>query len=96
MEETLTHVVEELARRGYKEHFQVADARLHALGTGERFDPKDIVIRGYYRFEGVSDPDDMAIVYAIETASGVAASSSTLSACTPIRRSARRSSTSPS
>jgi hypothetical protein len=71
MEETLTHVVEELARRGYKEHFQVADARLHALGTGERFDPKDIVIRGYYRFEGVSDPDDMAIVYAIETASGV-------------------------
>jgi len=30
-----------------------------------------VVIRGYYRFEGVSDPDDMAIVYAIETRSGV-------------------------
>jgi hypothetical protein len=58
MEETLTHVVDELTRRGYKEHFQVVDARLHALGTGNRFDPKDVVLRGYYRFEGVSDPDD--------------------------------------
>ena len=29
--------------------------------------PEDLVIRTFYRFEGVSDPDDMAIVYAIET-----------------------------
>jgi hypothetical protein len=71
MEDTLTHVVEELTRRGYNEHFRVADGRLHALGTGQRFETKDVVIRGYYRFEGVSDPDDMAIVYAIETKSGM-------------------------
>ncbi len=58
MEETLTHVVDELTRRGYKEHFQMVDGRLHALGTGNRFDPKGVVLRGYYRFEGVSDPDD--------------------------------------
>ncbi len=70
MEDTLTHVVEELTRRGYTEHFGVVDGRLHALGTGQRFEPNDVVIRGYYRFEGVSDPDDMAIVYAIETKSG--------------------------
>ena len=71
MEATLTHVVEELTRRGYNEHFRVADGRLHALGTGQRFETKDVVIRRYYRFEGVSDPDDMAIVYAIETKSGM-------------------------
>ena len=71
MEDTLTHVVEELARRGYNEHFGVVDGRLHALGTGKRFEPNDVVIRGYYRFEGVSDPDDMAIVYAIETKNGM-------------------------
>jgi hypothetical protein len=70
MEETLTHVLEELTRRGYKEHFSVVQGQLHTLGTGQRFDPRDVVIRGYYRFEGVSDPDDMAIVYAIETRSG--------------------------
>jgi hypothetical protein len=82
MEDTLTHVVDELTRRGYKEHFRVADGRLHALGTEQRFEPEDVVIRGYYRFEGVSDPDDMAIVYAIETKSGVRG---ILVVCTPIR-----------
>ena len=71
MEDTLTHVVDELTRRGYKEHFRVADGRLHVIGTGQRFEPEDVVIRGYYRFEGVSDPDDMSILCAIETRSGV-------------------------
>ena len=71
MEDTLTHVVDELTRRGYDEHFRVADGRLQVIGTGQLFEPEDVVIRGYYRFEGVSDPDDMAIVYAIETKSGV-------------------------
>jgi hypothetical protein len=70
-EETLKHVVDELTRRGYTEHFKATDGGLQALGTGEWFDPKDLVIRGYYRFEGTSDPDDMAIAYAIETRSGV-------------------------
>jgi hypothetical protein len=70
-EEPLKRVVDELGRRGYTEHFRAVDGGLQALGSGERFGPKDLTIRGYYRFEGVSDPDDMAIVYAIETRSGV-------------------------
>ena len=35
------------------------------------FNAPELVIRAYHRFEGVSDPDDMAIVYAIESHSGV-------------------------
>ena len=70
-EETLERVVDELSRRGYTEHFKAVEGGLQALGTGQRFEPKDLVIRGYYRFEGVSDPDDMAIAYAIESRSGV-------------------------
>jgi hypothetical protein len=70
-EEPLKRVVDELGRCGYTEHFRAVDGGLQALGSGERFGPKDLTIRGYYRFEGVSDPDDMAIVYAIETRSGV-------------------------
>jgi len=34
------------------------------------FRPDEVVIREYRRFEGVSDPDDMSIVYAIETEGG--------------------------
>lgn len=70
-EETLKRVVDELGRRGYTEDFKAVEGGLLALGTGQRFEPKDLVIRGYYRFEGTSDPDDMAIAYAIETRSGV-------------------------
>ena len=70
-EETLARVVDELNRRGYTEHFKAIDGGLQALGSGARFGPKDLTIRGYYRFEGTSDPDDMAIAYAIETRSGV-------------------------
>lgn len=70
-EETLKRVVDELGRRGYTEDFKAVEGGLQALGTGQRFEPKDLVIRGYYRFEGTSDPDDMAIAYAIETRSGV-------------------------
>jgi hypothetical protein len=70
-EETLKRVVDELTGRGYTEHFRASDGRLQALGTGQWFEPGDLVIRGYYRFEGTSDPDDMAIAYAIETRGGV-------------------------
>jgi hypothetical protein len=64
-------VVDELTRRGFSEDFRVVEGRLKAVATGERFRPEELTIREYHRFEGVSDPDDMAIVYGIETRSGV-------------------------
>lgn len=70
-EETLKRVVDELAGRGYTESFRAVEGGLQALGSKELFASTDLVIRGYYRFEGTSDPDDMAIAYAIETKSGV-------------------------
>ncbi len=68
---TLAGAVEELAHRGFKEGFRVVDDRLQALGTGELLRPEDLLIREYHRFEGISDPDDMAIVYALESKGGV-------------------------
>lgn len=68
---TMEGAVEGLARSGFTEHFQMIAGRLRALDSGKSFDPGELIIRDYYRFEGVSDPDDMAIVYAIESRSGV-------------------------
>ncbi len=62
--------LEGLARRGFTEQFEVVEGRLRAPGRGETFGPDEVTIREYHRFEGVSDPDDMSIVYAIETRSG--------------------------
>ena len=68
---TLAEALDGLTRRGFSEHFRVADGGLQALGTGARFRPDDLVIREFHRFEGMSDPDDMAIVYAIEGKGGI-------------------------
>jgi hypothetical protein len=63
---TLAEAIDTLTARGFTEHFRVVEGRLCAVGTGEMFRGEDLVIRTFRRFEGISDPDDMAIVYAIE------------------------------
>jgi hypothetical protein len=67
---TLDRVIEELKERGFVERFDVRGGQLRALGSGRAFDARDLTIREYQRFEGVSDPDDASIVYAIETRNG--------------------------
>jgi hypothetical protein len=67
---TVTSTIEDLRRRGFTDHFKVSGRTLLALDAGKSFLPRDLVIRDYYRFEGVSDPDDMAVVYAIEEQGG--------------------------
>jgi len=68
---TVADAVDGLARRGFTEEFRVVDGRLRVLGTGKALRAEDLVIREYHRFEGISDPDDMAIVYGIESKDGV-------------------------
>jgi hypothetical protein len=63
--------MDDLNRRGFTEPFQVVGHRLRALDSGKMFLADQVVIAEYHRFEGVSDPDDMSILYAIETRSGL-------------------------
>jgi hypothetical protein len=67
---TLDRVIDELKRRGFVEGFSVTGGRLRALGSSRLFDPEDLTIREYHRFEGMSDPDDASIVFAIEARGG--------------------------
>ena len=67
---TLADAIEELIRRGFTEQFEVVDGALRALESGKTFRAEELRIREYHRFEGVSDPDDMSIVYAIESHTG--------------------------
>ena len=68
---TVSGVIADLARRGFTEHFIVANGRLRAAGTRATFAADQLTIAEFYRFEGASDPDDMSIVYAIESRSGL-------------------------
>lgn len=67
---TLSSAIARLTGRGFTAHFGVVGNRLRAFESGETFAAKEVVIREYARFEGVSDPDDMSIVYAIESLNG--------------------------
>ena len=67
---TLSNAIERLASRGFTAHFGVVDDRLRAFDSGKTFGAHELIIREFQRFEGVSDPDDMAIVYAIESMDG--------------------------
>jgi hypothetical protein len=62
--------LQHLADEGFTEHFAVDGDSLRGLDGGETFRPDQVVIRSFVRFEGVSDPDDMSIVYAIESRDG--------------------------
>jgi len=68
---TLAGTMDDLARRGFTEQFKLSGGRLRGLNSGRAFGAEQLVVTEYYRFEGVSDPDDMAILYAIETRTGL-------------------------
>ncbi|HEU5193825.1 MAG TPA: hypothetical protein VFW70_03710 [Methylomirabilota bacterium] len=63
-------VIERLERDGFTEQFTVRDGALHSRG-GATFAPQDVTIREFGRYEGVSNPSDESVVYAIESRDGV-------------------------
>jgi hypothetical protein len=63
-------VLDALRRRGYVASFTATPEGLHLVGSSRTLRPEEVTIRAYHRFEGVSDPDDMSIVYAIEARDG--------------------------
>jgi hypothetical protein len=67
---TISSAIERLVSRGFTAHFGVVGDRLRAFDSGQTFGAQELIIRAFQRFEGVSDPDDMAIVYAIESTDG--------------------------
>src|SRR5262245_59805519 len=71
MMRTLSEVLALRAREGFTEHLAVRGDTLIGLESGASFDAYQVVIRGFDRFEGVSDPDDEEIVYAMETITGL-------------------------
>jgi hypothetical protein len=68
--ETLSNALERLVDQGFTAHFGVVGDRLRAFASEKTFRAHELIIREFQRFEGVSDPDDMAIVYAVETTDG--------------------------
>lgn len=68
---TLVSCLNSLLRNGFEEHFKVTDKGLAALKSEKIYDPSQVRVLNFYRFEGDSDPADNSILYAIETKDGL-------------------------
>ena len=62
--------VDRLTAAGYTHALAADDSGLHDATTGQSVVPEDLVVDEVMRFEGISDPDDMAIVLAVHDAYG--------------------------
>lgn len=64
---TLSQTVEGLKQDGYTYDFNLQDDCLVCNNNHQSLSPDDFEIDGVYRFEGESNPDDEAVVYAISS-----------------------------
>jgi hypothetical protein len=67
---TLTACLEMLDKLGFSVQFKAVPEGLKSIATKQVYKPQEIKIVNFYRFEGESDPDDNAILYAISTTAG--------------------------
>jgi hypothetical protein len=67
----LERCMKRLEEKGYSDQFKVERKHLQSLTDNKkRYKPEDVSAVNFFRFEGISDPDDMSILYAIETSDG--------------------------
>lgn len=67
--DTMTDALRDLRTRGYPVDFSLAENCI--ICNEEKFSPADFEIVETYRFEGNTDPADEAVVYAIESNTGI-------------------------
>ncbi len=67
---TLSSCMNKLQADGYNVNFMAENGRLHEIDSEKYYNPAQVKIANFYRFEGESDPSDNSILYAIETDDG--------------------------
>ncbi len=65
---TLSEVLNHLKKEGYTVDFNLQDNCLICHGNALQLSPDEFQVDRHYRFEGMSDPGDEAVVYAISSA----------------------------
>ncbi len=66
----LTDAMEQLRQDGYDGDFLIEGARARHTGSNREYTADRLKIVEVLRFEGASNPDDMAVLYAIEAETG--------------------------
>lgn len=67
---TLSDLVDKAVKKGYAANFNVKSNGMLWDSKDQYYDPAEVSVDDFYRFEGESDPADNAILYLISTADG--------------------------
>ena len=68
--ETLSEAIARLEAAGFRDSFRPEAGRLWALAAQRFFAPDALVVEEVVRFEGESDPDEQAILFALRSPAG--------------------------
>jgi hypothetical protein len=68
--ETVSEAVNDLSKRGYLDNLRMGAECLHCDERELQLNPEEFHIDEVYRFEGITDPADETIVYAISANDG--------------------------
>ncbi|MCB0517348.1 MAG: phosphoribosylpyrophosphate synthetase [Lewinellaceae bacterium] len=69
--QNLVEALNDLKARGYENDFNLKPFCVECASLQLQLHPEDFEIKETYRFEGMSNPDDSSVVYAIESLSGI-------------------------
>lgn len=69
--DTLIEAIQGLKELGYTYDFNLMDNHIHCKDISTNFGPDDFNVSAVFRFEGMSNPSDNSILYAIETLTGI-------------------------
>jgi hypothetical protein len=67
---SITECLDILQRKGFADQFRVEQGKMISTSDGREYAPEDMIAVDFFRFEGITDPEDMSILYAIETVDG--------------------------
>lgn len=67
----IIEAIQELKKRGFTANFEFLNQEFRDVDSGRTFKADELTIGEHYRFEGASDPDDMSVLYAIESDDGL-------------------------
>src|SRR5262245_19306495 len=63
--QTMSQVLERLQRKGYVQDFKACSHGMRVIPKNTIVDPETLVVEGIYRFEGETDLDEEAMVFAL-------------------------------
>lgn len=69
--DTLSEAINQLRNKGYQEDFNLKPHCLECSSSQLQLHPEEFTVDAFYRFEGMSNPDDSSILYAISGKDGL-------------------------